>query len=353
VAQPAPQTQFIALAGLRGVAALVVVQWHGQSFLGGPLIAHGYLAVDFFFLLSGWVLAHAYDRRLQKGLSGVQFMRLRLIRLYPVYLLALLLMYAGWSIGGHSIVPGPLLALLFLPDLLVAGSGWVIGPAWSPAAELAANIPFAFLHRGLTARVLVITIGLALLWLVWWAATHGSLDLGYASGTRIGLFPRVFFAFPLGVLLYRHRAALTRWAPTWSAWPAAILLVLGLGIPSPSAATGWFDLLIVAFLLPAVLIFASRAQPDARTTIIATTLGTISYPLYLLHFPAFSAVDALLQALQGRDIATLPLVPGLLLVAAVLLISWLVDRHFDQPLRRWLSGKPPEPRVPASASLAE
>ncbi|MEO6395122.1 MAG: acyltransferase family protein [Devosia sp.] len=86
-----PTSHFLALDGLRGVAALIVVQRHGYFFLGGDMLPAGYLAVDFFFLLSGFVLAHAYDGRLRTTMSPLGFMRARLVRLYPLYLLGLVL----------------------------------------------------------------------------------------------------------------------------------------------------------------------------------------------------------------------------------------------------------------------
>ena len=337
--QPPPSEQFLALAGLRGVAALIVVQWHGHEFLGGVLLRGGYLAVDFFFLLSGWVLAHAYDRRLEAGMSGPEFLRIRLIRLYPVYVLAVLMMLGGWALGGHSIAPGPLLAFLFLPDFLARPIAWVVRPSWSLAAELAANLPFGFAHRGLTDRVLVAVTGLALASLVCWAWSFGSLDVGNVLATWPGLFARVFYSFPLGILLYRHRGVLAKWAPKWGAWPACLLLVLVLAIPAPLALQGLADTVVVAILLPIVLLFAAAAAPRPATAMVATTLGAISYPLYLIHLPLFAGLDAALQVIDGENIHTVSPLLGLPVVAVIIVLSWLIDRFYDQPIRRWLSAR--------------
>ncbi|HEX4298624.1 MAG TPA: acyltransferase [Devosia sp.] len=329
--------QFVALAGLRGVAALVVLQWHAQRVIFGPVLPGGYLAVDFFFLLSGWVLAHAYDRRLADGLTVRQFMRLRLIRLYPVYLLAVLMMLAGWALGGRLSLPGPLLALLFLPDLLAPGLDWVVAPAWSLAAELAANIPFAACHKGLTTRVLAATALLSAAALAWWALTAGGLDLGYLPSTRLGMFARVFYSFPLGVLLYRHRARLAGWAPRWSAWPACGLLLLILAIPAPPPLRGLADLATVLVLLPLALLFAANAAAGPATIRLMGALGAVSYPLYLIHMPLLLGADALDQVLTGQSIIDLPPAGGLALILAIIGLAWLVDRFYDQPIRRWLS----------------
>lgn len=345
---PSHPQQFVALAGLRGVAALIVVQWHGQSFLGGRFLPSGYLAVDFFFLLSGWVLAHAYDARLSSGMPGWEFMRLRLTRLYPVYALAIMMVLAGWAIGGHPILPGSLLAFLFLPDLLTAAVDWVVGPSWSLSAEIAANLPFAFLHRQLTTPILVAVVLISVILLAWWASRNGDLDLSFRLTSRWGMFPRVFFSFPLGILLYRHRATLARWAPRWATWLAPVLLVGVLAIPAEPALKGVTDLVIAIVGLPLILLFAANGQPGPRSATIAANLASLSYPVYLIHQPILQGMDVLLQVATGASITHLSPVFGAGIVIGVIAIAWLIDRLYDQPIRRWLT-RPHRPRGAAQA----
>jgi peptidoglycan/LPS O-acetylase OafA/YrhL len=83
--------QFATLDGLRGVAAIAVTSLHFRFELGKFLLPHSYLAVDFFFVLSGFVLAYAYEDRLSEGMKPIQFLRLRVIRLYPLYLIGTLI----------------------------------------------------------------------------------------------------------------------------------------------------------------------------------------------------------------------------------------------------------------------
>lgn len=344
---PAPAQQFVALAGLRGVAALALLQYHTQGYLFGPLLPGGYLAVDFFFVLSGWVLAHAYDRRLQSGMTGWQFMRIRLIRLYPVYLLAFVMTVGGWFVGGQLILPGPLLGLLFLPDLLAVGAPWVVGPFWSLSAELCANLPFGFLHSKLTTPVLLSALLLALAGLTWWTFAGGSLtgntlDIGFSIATRWGMFPRVFFSFPLGMLLYRHRARLAAWAPRWATWPAVGLLMAALAVPAAGPIGALSHLPVVIILLPLVVLLAANAAPGPRTARLAQVLGAISYPLYLIQIPIIEGADVLAQAAHAGGIASLPMTITLPLVIAIIALAWAIDRYFDQPVRRWLN-RPAEP----------
>ncbi|MEO9228115.1 MAG: acyltransferase [Devosia sp.] len=332
-----PRNQFVALAGLRGVAALIVLQYHGAIFMGGVSLPAGYLAVDFFFLLSGWVLAHAYDARLAGPMSAAQFLRARLVRLYPAYLLVLLLNYCGAVIMGGSPLGALLAGLVFLPNFWVPDFDWLVRVAWSLTAELLANLPFAAFHRLLTARVLVACVAVALGALILSGWAYRTLDLGHSSRTWIGLPTRVFFSFPLGVLLYRYRARLAQWAPRWGAWPAMGLLILVLAIPAPLELRGARDLAIVVLALPAILLFGSNAEPGPLTSRIATVLGDMSYPLYLLHVTVFSAVNILLLAVWHRDLDSASLPFALALLAGIMLVSWLIDRFYDRPVRQLLS----------------
>ncbi len=337
VSTPASRAEpFLALAGLRGVAALVVVQFHGSHYLGGAPLAGGYMAVDFFFLLSGWVLAHAYDRRFEAGMTAGQFMRLRLIRLYPVYLLALLATVAGSAAFGGASWQGLALSLVFLPILANGELGWVIAAAWSLAAELAVNLPFAILHRRLNTPVLLATVLVSLAGLIGCGLPYGSLDVGHSLDSWPGLFARVFFSFPLGVLLYRHRMRLTGWAPAWSSWPSMALLVLALSVPAPAGLHVARDAVIIALVLPAILLFASSARPHPLTARIATWLGEISYPLYLLHVAVFVAMNVVLLLISGQNLRQAPIWLLIPLLAVPLLVAWTVDRWFDRPIRRYL-----------------
>lgn len=352
--RPPSSQQFVALAGLRGVAALAVVQLHGARFLGGHELPAGYLAVDFFFLLSGWVLAHAYDRRLAEGsLSGLGFLRARLIRLYPVYLLALGLTLFGWSVAGISDIWAVVAALLFLPDFWSAHFDWAVRPAWSLLGEWLANLPFGLFHRRLVAPVLVAIVAVALAALVWSGVAHGALTIGNTRDTWLGVLPRTVFPFFLGVLLYRGRHWLTRRAPAWSTWPAFGLLIFALCIPKPAGLVWARDLAIVTLVLPAILLFAANARPGPVTARIATALGDMSYPLYLLHIAGFVAVSALLVRVTGAGLDPAPLSLALPAVAGIAVFAWMVDRVYDRPVRRWLSkSRTTSPSPPVSRSAA-
>jgi peptidoglycan/LPS O-acetylase OafA/YrhL len=320
-----------------GVAALIVVMWHGFWFLGGQ-IPGGYLAVDFFFLLSGWVLAHAYDQRLATTMSPWGFFRARLIRLYPVYLLALALTFVGWTHDGNMPYATGLAALAFIPNFWDGPAFWLLAPSWSLTAEAAVNVPFGAFHRHLTDGVLAAVVVVALVGLI----ACGWFFGGFAVLSYSGIWPRVLsralFSFPLGVLLYRHRQRLTRWAPGWATWPAMAPLLVVVIIPVTAQYESIRDLLTVALLFPALLLFASNAQPRPPTAAIANALGKMSYPLYLLHMAVFAFANVCLIAFAHISLGDAGPRLGLPLVALTVTLAYLIDRYFDRPVRRMLTG---------------
>lgn len=181
------------LDGLRGVAALLVVFYHifeGFSFAGGgtliTVINHGYLAVDFFFILSGFVIGYAYDDRWKKNLTLKGFFKRRLIRLHPMIIMGAIIgciaffvqggvKWDGTHVATSAVMLALLLAMCFIPAYPgagydVRGNGEMFslnGPSWSLFFEYIGNILYAlFIHRlsNKALTVLVILLGLGLSW---------------------------------------------------------------------------------------------------------------------------------------------------------------------------------------------
>lgn len=180
------------LDGLRGVAALLVIVYHifeGYAFAGGGLIEtfnHGYLAVDFFFILSGFVIGYAYDDRWGQNLTMKDFFKRRLIRLHPMVILGAVLGVATYCIQGcvqwdgtHVALSMVMLSLLcamcFIPAVPgigyeVRGNGEMFplnGPSWSLFFEYIGNILYALFIRRLSTPVLAVLVAV--------------LGVGYAS----------------------------------------------------------------------------------------------------------------------------------------------------------------------------
>jgi peptidoglycan/LPS O-acetylase OafA/YrhL len=341
--------KFETLDGLRGVAALAVVLFH----FPGPLraiSAGGYLAVDLFFLMSGFVIAAAYEQRLRDGWRPGDFLMVRLRRLWPLYALGVVLGVAcflaiRWLRPEEPFVMPPmpmavavLLSLFFVPQVTFYG-----GPAfpfnlasWSLSVEIAGNAAYAFLARSLTTRMVAVlsVVGLAGLSVLW--LRTGDLNAGVSPGNIAGGYMRFLFSFPLGVLIYRLHAAGR--LPKLSA-PAWLPLAL-----TAFAFVGWrgADLIIVAVVFPAILLMSLSHEVSPRAGRVLAWAGAVSYPLYILHPPLIQ-----LWQFLPRGAGDFAFVAGIVALAAV------AERWFDRPLQRALHRlvqRPPRESVVAGHS---
>jgi peptidoglycan/LPS O-acetylase OafA/YrhL len=215
--------QFLILDGIRGVAALFVLMRH-TYYMWGFNPFRSYLAVDLFFILSGFVIAHAYDRKLtRKQLSRRDFMLLRVIRLYPMYALSVVvcagIFFRDLMITSENLssifVPGMLMfcfAIVFLPFHMIGYPelfpiNYVF---WSLFYELLVNGMYSAIRPRLSPWITVGILLIASVALVYAARQHGSLDLGSAWGIMqfVGGGARAVFGIFLGVVLYLRRAKL-------------------------------------------------------------------------------------------------------------------------------------------------
>jgi peptidoglycan/LPS O-acetylase OafA/YrhL len=352
----AHKDHFIALDGLRGVAALVVLVMHRGRwwYPPGGFLGHGYLAVDFFFLLSGFVIAFAYDQRMASGLSVVRFMALRLIRLYPL-ILAGLLLGALWPAiqlarGAHA-APEPaefaanfVRGLVLIPDHTAAGPGDSIfplnGPTWSLFFELVANLTYALIGRRLTVKVLAVIVagsGAVMIYL----AFHGGVDVGGLPRNVLGGLPRTALGFFGGALLYRVVVAAEVRGWRAPALPApfvttAILLVALLATPGRLSWNPWFCLFTLMIAFPAlVTLAAAPGIARGHGAKFCKLAGDLSYPVYVLHYPLYVLIGGL-----GLQMAKVPLVtPWIGLASAVFIVAcaYAVLKLYDEPLRRRLT----------------
>jgi len=316
--------RFEALDGCRGLAALVVLAYHVFAYAHpeGPL-SGGYLAVDLFFVLSGFVLAHAYGPRLQAGLSPARFMGLRLARLWPAYGLgiAAAVTIALLTTRPAGLWEATLTALLFLPVPQDLGQGPSLFPldlpAWSLFFELAANLTYAVLHRFLTVRRLFALLALAVIGLIIVACRADGLHAGWAPDNFPGGAPRAAFGFFAGVLIQRLWPAGLK--PASGSVPAlvglAALSVLLVPVAVPFRPV--FDVLVVVLVFPFSVAALAAAKLPTGLGRVTAAIGLISYPLYVLHMP-------FMPWLRASPLLVLP---------ALLLASYLVGRWVEPPLR--------------------
>lgn len=361
------KSHYIILDGLRGVAALTVVVFHlceTYSF-GNPfaqVINHGYLAVDFFFLLSGFVIAYAYDDQ-WRAMSSREFYIRRLIRLHPMVVMGSLI---GAALFYFQVCQEfPLVATTPLWKLLVVmligftlvpvmpGSldirGWhemhpLNGPGWSLFFEYLANIGYASGLRRLSNRALGVLVILAAAFLVQVAVSspRGGLIGGWsldAKELHIG-FARVLFPFFAGVLLCRlGRFIHIPWA--FAACSLLLVTVLALprfGDPQHLWINGLYESLCVLFIFPViVLIGAGTPATDSTTTRVARVLGDLSYPLYITHYPLIYVYSS--WVIRDRVPASRGALVGALALIAAVTLAYACLELYDVPVRRWLSRK--------------
>ncbi|MFV0624293.1 acyltransferase family protein [Sphingomonas sp. ac-8] len=360
------KSHYVVLDGLRGVAALMVVVFHiFEAYSGGDptqqIINHGYLAVDFFFLLSGFVIAYAYDDRWGR-MGQWDFYKRRLIRLQPMVALgsvigaALFYFQAGQLFPGIADTPAwqVLLVMLLGCTLLPLPKafdirGWdeihpLNGPAWSLFYEYLANIGYALVFRRLSKPALAVLVVLAAALLLEVALLGERRDLigGWAldlDGLHIG-FARLLYPFLAGMLLMRLGMRIrSRHAFAW----CALLLVEALSLPrfgdTPHHwSNGLYDALCVLLLFPLIVaIGAGEKQVDGVSVRIARFFGDLSFPLYITHYPLIYfytawVVDNQVPAWRGA-------VWGVVLLIAAVAIAFASLKLYDEPVRRWLSAR--------------
>ena len=335
----------LVLDGMRGVAALAVVALHLKDPLGIPEPPASYLAVDLFFMLSGFVLADAYAERLAGPLGPWGFMKLRLIRLYPLYIAGIVLgamvglvdagKPGGWSHAG--LAAAFVAAALYLPST-ARPDGWATPmpytlnmPMWSLFFELVANLVYAFAAPRLTtARLLALTVSLGALYALA-AANFGTMNLGWRWEGFWGGLPRVGFAFCAGVLLHRLPPV------SLPAWLSPLLLAaLGGGLMLGSGAF-WYGVLMVFAVFPAMVYLGAGCRPMLAG--VMAFLGAISYAIYALHVPLLALADRITVEMIYQPLEAFAPWAGYAVLAAIVLAAWLAHRVYDEPVRRWLTAR--------------
>lgn len=339
---------FLTLDGMRGVAAICVVVYHAYWLVPGLRVPGGYLAVDLFFVLSGFVLTHAYGARFTRGLRTRPFMAQRVLRLYPMYAIGTLLTGVGTAVNmiiGHGryswsefgVIASTAAAMLPAPLFLSNYAIYPLNtPAWSLFYELLSNAIFVAVWAKLTRprlMLLIIAGGVGMVGVIF---ARGDANVGYDWWTFLEGLPRVTFSFFLGVLLYRlHRSIRVGPGLAWLI-PFALLPVF-LATPDHRVL---YEVFTVLLLLPTLVLVGASSEPSVAVGHLFRALGRISYPLYAIHEPLIRLSLALANHLH-IDLKRHHSIVGILAIAAMCLLAWLLDRFVDGSARRLLRARLP------------
>lgn len=362
---------YLLLDALRGVAALMVVWYHFfEAFATSPLdqrFNHGYMAVDFFFILSGFVIGYAYDDRWKKGeLTTGGFFKRRLIRLHPMVVFGAVIgaitfliqggvQWDGTQVEGWKVIIALVCTMLLLPAIPgtapeVRGNGEMYplnGPYWSLFFEYVGNILYALCIRKLSTKKLAVLVWILGLGLAAFSlfdmsgANHIGVGWTMAGNNLWGGLLRMSFSYSAGMLISRvFRPMKIKGA----FWICSLSLLVLLGVPHLGAVSGamWlnglYDSVCVLFLFPAILYIGacgSVSGTSERGEKVWKWLGGISYPLYMVHYPIMYLFYAWCWE-DGKTFAqTWPVIIAIFI--GCILLAYAVQKLYDEPVRRWLS----------------
>ena len=391
----ASKPRYEILDGLRGVAALMVVLFHiFETYSKGPayqIVNHGYLAVDFFFVLSGFVVGYAYDDRWDK-MTTWGFFKRRLTRLHPMVIMgtlvgAALFFFSGTAFPKTLEVEGWKFALCLVMGLLVipCGNGLDIrgwgelnsfnGPQWTLTLEYIGNILYAFIFRRLPKIGLAIlcgvcaffTLDLTMGWDVFGlfpfreitgpdgaAITVGGPQYNVIGGWSLEpqqiyiAFTRLLYPFLCGLLISRilpsHR---TEQNPSGSPihlrggfWWCSLAIVLILAMPciggKQGIPDGLFQAVSILVLFPLIVLAGAGSKTtDKRSTAVCKWLGGISYPIYITHYPLmYMQMNWVAQHADAPLWQHIAVSAGIFFMSVIL--AWGLLKAYDEPVREWL-----------------
>lgn len=339
---------FEILDGLRGIAAIAVVIFHFMEFVypdyRDNFIAHGYLAVDFFFCLSGFVIAYAYDNRIEK-IGVLSFLKLRLIRLHPMVVCGAIVGIVTFVLdpfstlfaqyGNSNAVLLFLSATFIIPFPLIHERYFNLfhlnPPTWSLFWEYLANIFYVFVLFKLKNKFLWLLLFIAGSVLIYTSIHFKNLAVGWGGENFWGGGARIFFSFIAGMLIYR-----SNWIVKTSVGFVSLSVILLIIFMIPfSEQLNWFvDLIIVVAIFPLLVALGAGAKLTPQLNNSCKFLGEISYPLYIIHYPFLWLFLSYIEVYQPNAIHLniITLIGTTFLVIS----AYFVMKYIDTPLRKIL-----------------
>lgn len=339
---------FLILDGLRGVAAILVVIYHLLEALhfddlSTHPVRHGYLAVDFFFLLSGFVVGYAYDDR-WGTMSVGEFFRIRLVRLHPMLILGVIIGAIGFYFDPFTngmantsllkLIGVTLIAFTLLPQPDIRGWGEthvLNGPSWSLLQEYIGNILYALFVRKFSKTVLAVFVALCAGLTLWLASWREHFGTGWGYDTFYIAVIRMLFPFFAGLLLFRTGKMIR--VPAGFVSATALLLILFM-LPWGGKFNGFLEAAIIMIGFPIVVAMGAGSKLKGGMEKVAKFLGDISYPIYITHYPFIYIYTAWVVTKKPTPGEVLPVAIAGFIFS--MLLAYASLKLFDEPVRKKL-----------------
>jgi peptidoglycan/LPS O-acetylase OafA/YrhL len=338
-------SHYVSLDLLRGIAALCVLLYHMDFLFGikGAMLPKAYLCVDFFFALSGFVIAANYSFEVKPNIMFRQFLVARLARLWP--LLAASIVFGFFVMGAklykdfHYIDTLPLLGSVFFNSFMLPSffQPYAIdrvyifnGAAWSIFFELMINIVYFICFRRWLNKYLLMVLMVSWCALFLSAFSNQGLDVGWSTQNFFYGFARVFYSFILGLVIFSSRI-FNRFKVSVS-W---LILMVFLFVILLQMDLGWvYDLVVITFFFPVILIFSVNSRVVGNTKAISQFIGDISYSVYLLQTPFIILFSGLSTIFLGAKIGVYTPIAGYVFLVLFIPCCYLCWRYFEVPSQR-------------------
>ncbi|NTS42293.1 acyltransferase [Flavisolibacter sp. BT320] len=340
---------FEILDGLRGVAALAIVVFHFMEWVftdfSKNFIGHGFLAVDFFFCLSGFVIAYAYDDRIRKMGVG-EFFKSRLIRLQPLVVLGSVLGLLAYfldpfaqatTFGAGRMLLLFVCSIFLVPMPLMEDRAFNLfgfnAPAWSLFWEYVANIVYALVLYKMGRRAIALLLLIATAALCYVSYRAGNLLGGWSKDNFLDGGARVAYSFLAGLFIYR-----SNWIIRNKLGFLGLSVLLMLAFLMPWTSLNWLtELLVVLLYFPLLVSLGAGSSLSPQLKTLCRFSGNISYPLYMTHYAAIWIFGNWFTTQKpGSDKLGVVIVGGVIFLVAVAYLAMVL---FDIPVRKWLARK--------------
>ncbi|RFZ84912.1 acyltransferase [Mucilaginibacter terrenus] len=355
------------LDGLRGTAALLVVIFHLLEGYYPEMpkhpMHHGYLAVDFFYLLSGFVVGYAYDDRWAKGMTIKEFFKIRLVRLHPLVILGTIIGAVAFWFDPFKdvqhVVMWKLIALTLIGMTLLPAPldvrGWgeshpLDGPCWSLMQEYIANLIYAVFGKKMSNVVLWIVVIISGIVLTVVAVDHGDVGTGWGYGpikskfladlfgsSTPGQYPniwvapvRMMFPFFAGLLLYRT-GKLIRIPMAYTVCSLVLLILFSLPYFSWN---GYYEAAVIIIAFPLIVAAGAGGTINGRWAKLCKFSGDISYPIYITHYPFIYIYT--FWIIKAKPEPSQVILVAVSLFFFFILLAYTALKLYDEPVRAWL-----------------